>query len=251
MTLTFTGAGGQTIRRFDLHLQKKSGATKAPFSITTKPAERRLRRERKHTAIASGMNRFQWHLRYPDAVPVTGFYPPESFGDLNASIRGPRVLPGTYTVTLAYGGHKTGKSFKVSLDPRLKVSRSDLEASLALQKKIQQTLNVLDTKLNHAIALRDKLRAKNPPSRSRAADALKTLGDAIASLVQLNIQSPEGDLSVVVKLHSHLAFLQSDVGMAYAAPTAAQRAVYKHLRQQARAGEQKLATAVAAAEKFI
>ncbi|MGH8160810.1 MAG: exo-alpha-sialidase, partial [Gammaproteobacteria bacterium] len=252
VTLTFVNAQGETIRRFELHLRKKkSSATKAPPSITTTPAEARKRAARRLTAITPGMNRFQWDLRYPDTVPVTGFYPPESFGGLNASVRGPQSLPGTYKVTLDYGGHKIGKSFKVSLDPRLKVGRSDLAASLALQKKIQHSLNMLDTKLNQAIALRDKLGAKNPPQHSRAGDALRRLGAAIGSLVQLNIHSDEGDLGVEVKLHSHLAFLQSDVGMAYAAPTAAQRAVFKHLRQQAQAGEQKLAAAVAAAGKLM
>ncbi|MGH8273850.1 MAG: WD40/YVTN/BNR-like repeat-containing protein [Gammaproteobacteria bacterium] len=252
VTLSFATAGGKAIRRFKLHLRpEKAGKTKAPNSITTTPAEKRVRAERRHTAISPGMNRFQWHLRYPNAAPVKGFYPPEAAGGLAASVEGPQVVPGNYRVTLDYGGKQIGKSFQVSLDPRLHASQADLEASLALQMKIHKRLNAFDKALNRAIAVRDKLEAAHPAKSSQAAKALSALNAAIASLVQLKIHSSEGDLLHETKLRSHLAYLQTDVGMAYARPTTAQRAVFKHLADKTQAGEKKLAAAVIAAKRQL
>ena len=60
------------------------------------------------------------------------------------------------------------------------------------------------------------------------------------------MQSSEGTLLHEARLRSHLAYLQADIGLAYARPTEAQYAVYKELAQQAKAGESKLDSATSA-----
>ena len=235
-TLTFTNAQGQVVRT--LHLHPKP-AHAQPLGPQATPAQRAAAL----TAIAPGMNRILWDLRYPDATEVTGFQPPVAAGGLDDTVAGPVVAPGAYTVTLSYGGHQSQQGFAVALDPRIHATAADLAAELALQLQIHTALDTLDRKLNQAIALRGKL-AKAGTASSPAA---RELDQTIASLVQLKIQSSEGSLLYPTKLRSHLAYLAADIALAYRRPTAAQFAVFQHLQAQQQAGVQKLDAAIAAA----
>ncbi|HKI86792.1 MAG TPA: hypothetical protein VKA53_08595, partial [Thermoanaerobaculia bacterium] len=252
--LEFTDANGKVIRSFDLHLKAEKKDQKKEDLSNLPPAERKAKAEEKLTAIAPGMNRFQWDLRYPDATEVKGFYTPIAAGGLEDEVSGPVVVPGTYRAVLDYGGEKSVQSFAVKLDPRIKSSQADLETRLALQMKVHETLDQLDRSINTAIAMRDHLKAAMAAHKVRmnlAPAALKALDDAIGSLVQLNVQSSEGTLLHETKLRSHLAYLQADMGLAYTRPTAAHEAVYKELAGEAKAGELALAKAVGRAHGIL
>ncbi|MEO6969011.1 MAG: hypothetical protein ABI132_11255 [Rhodanobacteraceae bacterium] len=268
VNLTFAKAEGSLIRSFDLHLKAKNkkneneqnqnehnenvqGGNGQDESDLT-PAQRKAKAERKLTAAEPGMNRFQWNLRYPDAAEVKGFYSPIPAGGLADEVSGPQVMPGTYRVALDYGGRKTQRNFTVMLDPRFKSSPADLQARFALQMKIHQTLDRLDQAINQAIEARVNLQtaiANGKLSQQQAAPALDALNQAIASVVQLDLQSSEGPLLHETKLKSHLAYLQADIGLAYARPTAAQSAVFQQLDQESSSDEQKLLAAIDAATK--
>ena len=69
--------------------------------------------------------------------------------------------------------------------------------------------------------------------------------------MQLDIHSSEGELLHEAKLRSHLAYLASDVGLAYRKPTAAQYAVFRELQAQASAGIRQLDNAIAEANKRL
>jgi photosystem II stability/assembly factor-like uncharacterized protein len=247
VTLTFAKADGTVIRSFDLHLKAKKHKGKKIDESNLSPAERKARAERKLTAIEPGMNRFQWNLRYPDATEVKGFYVPVAAGGLPDGVSGPVVVPGTYRVTLDYADRKIQRDFKVAPDPRIKADQSDLAARLALQMQVHSTLDALEKSINRAIAARDRVKnaAGHGATRSGEIDALD---HAIDALVQLKVQSSEGTLLHEAKLRSHLAYLQADIGLAYARPTEAQYAVYKDLAQQAKTGEDKLDAAISAAK---
>jgi hypothetical protein len=251
-TLSFTNAKGEVIRSFTLHLKQKSHK-KADTSGMT-PQQKQEMAEKKLTAIKPGMNRFQWNLRYPDATRVKGFYPPEAAGGLAPYVYGPRVAPGTYHVVLDYAGHKTIRAFTVALDPRIDSTQGDLAASLDLQLKIHNALNTLDKKINAAMTVRDQLqKAMNDHKVARAAGqkALGELNRELNTLVQMDIHSSEGDLLHAPHLHSLLAYLQTDIGMAYVRPTSAQYAVFRYLNSQAQAGEHRLQQAMSNAKKLL
>ncbi len=208
----------------------------------------------KLTAIAPGMNSFQWDLRYPDATEVTGFRPPDAEGGMSDDVDGPTVNPGLYTVELDYDGHATRQNFEIALDPRLHPAKDALQRRLALQLRIHAELELLDTTINEAIAMRDRLTAAIA-DRTLGADKARAvaaaLNNAIDSVVQLNIRSSEGDVMNETKLRSYLAYLASDVGLAYERPTEAQYAVFESLDREARASEQKLQIAAAAAKRLL
>jgi photosystem II stability/assembly factor-like uncharacterized protein len=252
--LEFTDAEGHVIRSFELHLKEKTPAKPASEIAEESAAEQRRDMERKLTAIEPGMNRFQWDLRYPDATEVTGFHAPIAAGGLPDSAEGPVVAPGVYTATLEYGGQKIQQSFNVALDPRFEASPEALEARLALGLQIHGALDTLDTTINQAIAVREKLQtavARHSLKDAQASTALGDLDREIGNVVQLGIRSSEGDLLHEGKLRSELAYLEADMDLAYARPTAAEYSVFQDLGQQAKTGEEKLKAAIAEANNLL
>ncbi len=191
------------------------------------------------TTIKTGMNHFQWDLRYSPAAEVKRINATND-ADVDNSVHGPVVVPGSYRVVLDYGGHKLTEPFTVSLDPRIHVAPGALQQRLALELRIHGTLDSLDRALNRAITVRDSL-----SGAGRDSAALAPLTTAIDSLAQMNIHSSEGDLLHEPKLRSHLGFLAGGIDMAYAAPNPAQAAVYKVLAHEAQEGEANLRAAMA------
>jgi photosystem II stability/assembly factor-like uncharacterized protein len=247
VSLSFFDSKGTLIRRFDLHLKVKPAKLSAVVRDNRTPSEKKENALQKLTAISPGMNSFQWDLRYPDATEVTGFQPPEAAGGLEDGVEGPTVNPGRYMVTLDFGGRKTRQFFKVALDPRLHPKSGALKNRLALELQIHETLNRLDRTINKAIQVRDKLKiavasGKIPEATARV--PLHTLNNEINNLVQLEIQSSEGDVLHETRLRSHLAYLAADIGLSYDQPTQAQYAVFRDLDRKAVAGERALDTVI-------
>ncbi len=231
-TLTFMDAAQHVIRRFTLHPKTAASNVTAEMREQMSPAQIKAAQDEAATAIAPGMNAFQWDLRYPDATEVNGFYVPSAAGGENDFPIGPQVTPGSYTVTLSYGGQTLQQPFTVSLDPNLHPASNGLEQRFALQLRIRDAIDSLDKLLNEALAARDRL-----PSSERAA-----LDEQIDRLVNLQTHSSEGPLSTGTRVRDHLAYLQSDVDFAYGAPTVAQYAVFAQLLSEAHAGEARLRT---------
>lgn len=205
------------------------------------------------TAIVPGMNIFQWNLHYPHAVEVKGYHTPDAAGGIDNTVAGPTVTPGTYSVVLDYGGHKTRQSFVVSLDPRIHSTPQDLEAQLSLAMKIHQDLNLLDTTLNDAIAARNRLQsALTGTSKAGVKDSsvLQSLDKEIADTVQMDIHSSEGDALHQVHLRGYLSYLSADVEWPYARPTAAEYHVFQYLDQQTAMAVHKLRSAIAKARQI-
>jgi photosystem II stability/assembly factor-like uncharacterized protein len=238
VSLSFTDASGTLVRAFTLHPRPTRQPGPEVLAEMSPAAQQQMAEERL-TAIVPGMNRFQWDLRYPDATEVTGFYPPAAAGGLPDEVSGPVVTPGDYHVVLSYGGQAISQPFTVALDPRIHVAAPALAERLDLQQQIHGTLDTLDRTINRAIEIRDRLQHVG-----NASAAVAGLDSAIDGLVQLEIQSSEGSLLHETRLRSHLAYLAADIDLAYAAPTAAQRAVYAELAREAAAGEARLRAAM-------
>ena len=228
--LSFEDAHGATVRSFDLHLKKKHAKKLAPeLRAELQAIPKRALELAELTSIEPGMNRFQWDLRYAPASEVAGYREP-TFLDFSAAVDGPTVVPGAYTAVLQYGDKKLTVPLQVRLDPRLHPAADDLDARLALEKRIQAELQKLITTINSARSAESKL---SPARRSQ-------VESIIAELVQFNIHSTEGDVSHETKLREHLAFLANDLETAYEKPTAAEYASFDELTARAHAGEARL-----------
>jgi hypothetical protein len=230
VTLAFLDPSGATVRTFSLH-RKDKHAKKVPPEVRGEldAIHQRALDLADLTAIEPGTNKFQWDLRYAPATEVNGFHEPLA-DDFSASVDGPTIVPGTYSVVLQYGAEKLTQPLLVRLDPRLHPAAGDLDARLALELRVHATLDALNSALDAALAAEP-----NVPSAKRSA-----LQSTIAELVQLDIHSSEGDLLHETKVRSHLAFLANGLETAYEKPTAAEYASFDELKAQADAGEARL-----------
>ncbi|MGH8280158.1 MAG: WD40/YVTN/BNR-like repeat-containing protein [Gammaproteobacteria bacterium] len=239
--LSFTTASGALIRSFTLPV--------APVKNLGVPDE-----TLKSPPLHPGMNRFQWDLRYPNAVEVQGFWVPSPAGGDNATTIGPQVVPGTYYAVLDYNGRVSKQPFAVKLDPRLSTTQAELQARFDLLMQLHVALNTLDTRLNQAIDARDQLQkavSSRQVSASRAQAALSALDNTMGQLVELRIQSAEGTLVYEPKLRTHLAYIADDTSLGFVAPTVAQQQAAAKRMAEARVGEASLQTAISQADALL
>lgn len=179
-------------------------------------------------------------MRYPDAVEVKGIF---HSGFSASQPIGPEVVPGTYDVTLSYGGATQKQPFVIKLAPNVAASQADLEQRFDLLMRIHDAINTLDTNLNEAIARRDALQSSNANSA-----ALDALNRDIDGVVDFKIRSSEGGLVYPPRLRSWLSFITNQVSMAMAAPTPAMVQVADGYIADANAAVARLKADIAAAQ---
>jgi hypothetical protein len=121
-TLEIVDAKGDVVRRFDS--KEGAPARRRPAAI----ADAWFTPPPRLTAKA-GANRMVWDLRYT---------PPGGDGDedLGAPVRGPLVMPGTYTVRLNTGGRSYTQPLRVTLDPRSTATPAELQKQFELSMSI-------------------------------------------------------------------------------------------------------------------
>jgi hypothetical protein len=248
VTLKFTTSSGEVVNTYELHLKKKTSkksVSTAPTSTTSATtaattAEKATSAQVAATAVAPGMNLFQWDLRYPQSSEITGFYSPEeATNGYDPGRPGPEVVPGTYYAVLQYGDHVERLPFTVRLDPRLTTTQSDLQARQKLLFNITDQLNEIAAEVNPALATQRKLeKAIEAGSQGGRRDrmALSRLEKAIGVLVQMNMDSSEGDLTVEPALRDRMAALFNIVSDAYVGPRPAEYSVYDSLKNQIQTG---------------
>lgn len=249
VTLKFTTSSGEVVNTYELHLRKKArkpkSATTAPTSTTSDStavttAKKAAKVQMEATAVAPGMNLFQWDLRYPGSTEISGYYSPdEATNGYDPGRPGPEVVPGVYYAVLQYGDHIERAPFTVKLDPRLIATQTGLQARQKLLLDITNELNQLAAGVNPVLAMQRELEkaiAAGSPGSGRDRKALAKLEQAIGVLVQMNMHSSEGDLTVEPALRDRMAALFSIVDQAYVAPRQAEYAVYGSLKDQIQAG---------------
>lgn len=239
VTLTFKDAAGHVVRSFAMHYVKHRAKPEPPSEIW-RPTEDEARAEQRMTAITPGMNVFQWDLRYPSAVEITGFEPSGSGGGIDDSLLGAQIVPGNYTVTLSYGGATTSQPLVLSLDPRSTATADDLAARRDLGMKIHAVQDELNRTVNEAVMARAHVRVGSA--------AAKQLDAAITDVVDLqHKQADEGALLYESKLRSFVAYLNAEVDTGYVRPTPAEYQVFDKLSADATNAEAKLKAAISAA----
>ncbi|HEX7325700.1 MAG TPA: hypothetical protein VF292_10155 [Rhodanobacteraceae bacterium] len=239
VSLTFTTRGGQVINTYSLPwnppIQKGAPGYKKPPKVHP---------------LHAGVNRFLWNFRYQPAVYPKGFYVTE--GNLD-KINAPTVVPGAYNVVLTYAGQKLTEPFTVKLDPRLHTTPEQMQARLDLLLKINGTLQSLDTRLNAALAARAQVEKIAGQGGADAGEAQKVLADLdrdIGSMVQLKIQSNEGDLVFETRVMERLVLLSNDIQGSYTPLRPTNLQGFQILDEKARSGEARLAIDVDAAAKL-
>jgi hypothetical protein len=226
LTLSFLDANGATIRSFTLHPKNPHERKLTPEQEDHLDAgQSRARNLDRLTVAASGINSFQWDLRYPPAYDVPGWRP-DFTDDFADTADGPTILPGTYAVVLRYGSQELRTPMTVRLDPRLHATINDLQARLALEQQILATIDSLDRAIVAATTARGQVAA--------------SVNGEVEQLVAMDNHSSEADVMHGTRVREQLAFLLNSLENSYAKPTAAEYDTYRDLSALATAGEARL-----------
>jgi len=136
-----------------------------------------------------GLNRFVWNLQWPhpDALAFSFRGAPLNYIEYtlpdhavfgNTPINqppGPFVVPGQYEVVLTIDGKTYRQPLTVTLDPRVHVSQSDLEAQTDLARQMDEWMNITFQSYNDIARLRARLNElKTSPTKS-VSEAATTL----------------------------------------------------------------------------
>jgi photosystem II stability/assembly factor-like uncharacterized protein len=210
ITLTITDTSGKLVRRFS--------SDEAPAELpATRYFEARWLVPPQVLSAEAGMHRFVWDLRYPrpPAVEYTYSIAATLFDGTPLDPRGPFVLPGRYTVTLAADSRTYTQPLTVRLDPRVHVPMAALQQQLALAQ-------IIGAALEHAVTAHRAIAQvlAGPGSRLPAgtAERLKTIADTGSP----NLSSVAGVL----------AGLATAVSAADAGPTQGDRNLFEDYNRQ-------------------
>jgi photosystem II stability/assembly factor-like uncharacterized protein len=184
----------------------------------------------------AGLNRFAWNLRYEDPVKIPG-----AFYEGEMAPKGTFALPGTYQVKLTVAGKSQTVPLELTMDPRVTVSREDLDKQFDLEQKIGRRLTVTHRTINQLRDLRAEVQAMNKkytgvaawePLRPGADELVKKLTALEEQLVQTKIKSTEGDLNFPTMLDEQLTYLSFVVDAGDAAPTQGQVETFEMLSKK-------------------
>ena len=185
-----------------------------------------------HPAVAAGLNRLTWDMRYPGATDFPGLIM------WAANSRGPLAAPGMYQVRLTADGQTETQPFAIKREPRLlkDVSDQDLREEFDLAIKVRDKAS----QANEAVLLvrgikaqiaerKSKLDAKSA-AVARALDEFAAALSAIeGEIYQVKLQSSQDPLNFPIKLNNKIAALQGVIESADVRPTEQAYSVFRTL----------------------
>lgn len=216
ITLEFRDEQGHVIKSFS------SAETEGQSSL---PAE-------------SGMNRFVWNMRYPDAERVPGAV---LWG---GSGRGPVAPPGQYEVRLSIGEKTQIRNWEWRKDPRIDASQADLDRQFDFLIRIRDKFSQVNRGIITLRSMRSQIQEvlKKIEGRDDVKDVIelgRTLIEKLTNiedvLIQSKSKSPQDPLNYPIKLDNKLAALMSVAAAADARPTQQSYEVFKELSSRAEA----------------
>ncbi len=180
VTLEIFDSTGNLVRRYS------SAETPAPPDMSLYPVAPYWAKPPEKLSAAPGLDRFVWDLHYPRPKSVRYTFPIAAIPhDTPLDPQGPRAVPGQYTVRITAGSVTQTQSFELLPDPAVKASPADLEAQLALARKIAGAMDQSGNALSEARALAAKFSpasGKLSPSRQAARAQLGALEAKLAAL---------------------------------------------------------------------
>jgi len=220
-------ASGKVVRKY-------SSTEYEPLEEPLDPDDKKPEKQLKPDA---GLNRFVWDLRYEEAHRVPGYY----LWEYGSGARGPVAVPGHYQVRLTVGGQSQTADLDLKLDPRVKVSQSDLEAQFNLLMETRDELSRVYDAVNQIQDVRGQLSGlkRRLPENAGAKTIVAAADDLEKKLVavrdgilNLDISANEDSLAYPPQLDAKLAFLAMDAGSADSAPTEAEQRQLERLKRQ-------------------
>ncbi len=227
--LEFVNTQGQTMATFSSIKDAKGKELKPSEEFYEKPKEKR----QKVVPADSGMNRFVWDMRIPDATEVPGGI--LWFG----SLQGPKVIPGEYRVRLTLGQSEWTQSFRIKIDPRVDVGQDVLEQQADLMMQIHRALDTTHKTVNKIRDVKKQIadyasRLKDTTVAGEIRRLCKPLQDSLSQiedvLIQSKLKSSQDVLNYPVRLNNRLATLAATISNSDDRPTQSQSDLFLELR---------------------
>jgi photosystem II stability/assembly factor-like uncharacterized protein len=212
VTLDFYDASGQLVRHFTSRQAENASHSMGP--------------QEPRVPTDSGLNRFVWNLRYPEARGVPGDATTER------NLNGPLAPPGKYQVRLSVGADTYTAAFALRKDPRVSATTADFEAQFSLLLRIRDKLSDTHEAINRLRNIRQQAE-----TWKRRVDGLD-VGESVATamfqavsglqdklvaieeaLIQTKARVQQDQLNLPTRLNAKLAALSSVVSSADGAPT--------------------------------
>ncbi|WP_310381578.1 VPS10 domain-containing protein [Flavobacterium sp.] len=182
----------------------------------------------------SGMNSFNWNMRYPSVTKVDGTNVMWAGSGV-----GPKVVPGNYKVRLIEDGKIIGEQpIEIKKDPRLTVSDSDLAEQFNLHQKINKKVDEAHIAINKIRKIRTQINGyvgsvKDSTLVNEMKKITKPILESIdeieSTLMQPKAIAPQDVLAFPIMLNDKMAGLGSNVSSAETKPIKSAYVVYEDL----------------------
>jgi photosystem II stability/assembly factor-like uncharacterized protein len=222
LKLEFLDEKGTLIKSFT-HREEKKGGDDSPSSSQD---------EGPNVPADSGMNRFVWDMRYPDATALPGLI---LWG---GTTRGPAAVPGAYQARLKQGKKVISESFEIKKNPMLQTTAEEFKEQFDFLIKIRDTLSAAHQAIMTIRDIRNQTndlvkRLEKHSSKDSIAHTAKKLNDQLKKIeeeiVQVKIKSGQDALNYPIKLNNKIAALADVVASADTRPTKQSYDVFNEL----------------------
>ncbi|MGB6974409.1 MAG: glycoside hydrolase [Terracidiphilus sp.] len=229
VSLEIVDGGGRVVRRYS--------STNTP-EPTREEMEKQLiplywLQKPKALPARAGMHRWVWDLHGATPTATHYDYPISAVPHRTPrEPKGPLALPGSYTVRLRADGKVRTEPLTVTMDPRVKATRADLEAEYALELRLAGQVTASAKAALEAHSAREqveKLSKDATPAMKETLEAAEKALDALLDGAKDAAGGEEGAGKApgLDGVSREVAGLYGQVGQADAAPTAAQQQAAK------------------------
>lgn len=209
------------------------------YSSTDKPSQSQeeLRKELippywlqpwKTLSTEAGMHRWVWDLRYPPPVSTSHEYPIAAVPHRTPRYPlGPLVVPGQYTARLVVNGATVSAALTLKMDPRVKVSPTELQKKFDLSMKLYSAVSDCSQATTQARSVHEQLEDLSGSGPGQLRELAKSLDAKVSELLDRPKEAKEPSGGVEQKpalstVNSDVIALYKEVEKADAGPTVAQ-----------------------------
>lgn len=145
----------------------------------------------------AGLHRAVWDMTWEGAKKIKG-----AKIDTGDPIRGPKAVPGTYTVRLTVGTQTFTSPLKIVPDPRGTVPQADLDAQLAFVLRVRDTISRVTGLVDSMRSVKEQLAARAKALESRKSEAgiadLLKAGEDVAKRIdalEARLHNPKAEVT--------------------------------------------------------